>query len=100
MITRTDYLQNPKELHNDYWGQFVTDYERELVAFKIGIDKLRASTDPHFNDIPLHKWDYVARYLHRKELAEGLQKCGDFLTDGGMVCVLKVAARQLIETVE
>lgn len=42
---------------HQYYGQFVTPYVTELVRARIGEDRIKASKDVHFNDIPLKLWD-------------------------------------------
>lgn len=55
MITRKQYI-NEEATHNEYYGQFAPSLVR-LVETAIGREKIQASTDKYFNDIPLKKWD-------------------------------------------
>jgi hypothetical protein len=70
----------------------MTILQKEVAKY-IGIDRLRASTDPYFNDIPLREWDKLADGLNNSSL-------GSFYFRGGSlsqrVCLLKDAARSLI----
>lgn len=83
--------------YDEYYGQFVTDsvirlFDQELV---------KKSTDCHFNDIPLQRWDYLANFLPRETInavcdanastfsgkrAYSLSDC---------VCILKAAAKKV-----
>lgn len=36
---------------------------RRMVFNFIGMDRIRSSTDPDFNDIPLDKWECIADLL-------------------------------------
>lgn len=103
-FTRADYM-NKRCTHREYYAQFVTPYVRQIVSQRVGIDKLKASKDPHFNDIPLSVWDsfWVARVpggmcirppMSITELL-GLADEGNSASTG--TCILKEAARQLVE---
>ena len=93
MITRKEYMSGAAT-HADYYGQFVTERTRQAVAAAIGADKIRNSTDPHFNDIPLHLWDRLTTSLP----AVSIRSVGDdYPTLAGLVCVAKEAARQIKE---
>lgn len=98
IFTRADYLATPlaeqPAAHRRYYAQFVNQRTIDYVVRAIGADRLLASTDPHFNDIPLPKWDNLVRYL---PLAASLRDTGDYLTLGGGVCIAKEAARQYVE---
>lgn len=96
MITRKDYLDG-KATHREYYAQFVTEQIRDLVRHGVGIERIKKSTDKHFNDIPLHIWDCLAsnnRYALAISKSENGQK--DFSL-GSSVCILKEAARQIKE---
>ena len=84
--------------HNDYYGQFVSGYIRERVVASIGADKIRASTDPHFNDIPLVLWDRVGFFVPDTTI-KALREAGDVNanTPSNRVCIVKAAARQIKE---
>ena len=43
--------------HDEYYGQFVTASLCHTVSSAVGEDKIKRSTDPHFNDISLDQWD-------------------------------------------
>lgn len=95
MITRKQYLDHDKT-HREYYGQFVTPAMLEIVRETIGLDTIKRSTDEHFNDIPLQRWDGLA---HQPEFREPfrlkLKEAGDTLSLSAVVCVAKEAARQM-----
>jgi len=92
MLTRQDYLAG-KCTHSEYYAQFVTAGTRSRAS-QIGIAQLKASTDPHLNDISLAQWDRLAAHVpYNREL---FKQANDNLTLAGQVCLLKEAARQLI----
>jgi len=93
MMSRKDYLDR-KCTHREYYSQFVTDEIKGIVEHSIGIDALKASTDKHLNDIRLSKWD---RLFMPSGTNAKLKEAGDYLTPAGKVCILKEAARQLLE---
>ena len=96
MFTREQYLA--KECtHREYWAQFVTDSIVRTIANAFG-DSLINSKDPHFNDIPLERWDRLANF-YKEHIARVNKALGNghvySLSDG--VCMLKEAARQIVE---
>lgn len=56
MFTRKQYM-NHECSHSEYYAQFVTEGVIRCVAQAIGKDRIMASRDNHFNDIPLKQWD-------------------------------------------
>jgi hypothetical protein len=102
-MTRQEYLDNyhggdeGAQLHRRYYAQFVTDATRDLVKRFIGEEAVKASKDPHFNDIALKRWDTLVGCIPGVEKA--LRAHGDFLSLGTGVCILKEAAQQIREAV-
>ena len=104
LFTRADYMAK-RCTHRVYFAQFVTPYVLGLVAARIGVDTLRASKDPHFNDIPLAKWDsFWVRSDSRgmwieppASVAALLKQAGEDRSASTGTCILKEAARQLVE---
>lgn len=95
IITRKQYL-NGEVSHHDYYAQF-GKHLVSLVGSRFGIDRIKASTDPHFNDIPLNKWDNLAitvRMTVGRMLAEA-NGGGVSLSD--CVCSAKAAAQIIRE---
>lgn len=97
MITRNDYMAG-NCTHREYHAQFVTNLIKKTVKTVIGLDKLLASTDKYLNDIPLRRWDILAAnpYLFTG-LSKQMKLCNDYPTQAGLVCILKEAAKQIIE---
>lgn len=98
-FTRKDYL-NEKCTHNEYYGQFVTQEVVKMVENIFGADKLKEAfqSDPHLNNIPLIKWDDLAKYLPNSvclHICAANESNGLSLSD--RVCTLKAAAKQLIK---
>lgn len=85
-MTRDEYLNQASSTaaHRAYYAQYVGEQVKLLVARVFG-GELYKSKDPHLNDLELRRWD-------------ALKANGDYLTLGTGVCVLKEAARQLIES--
>ena len=103
MITRAQYMNDPRvaqgreaafAAHREYYAQFVGPQTIQQVVSVIGVEALRASTDPWFNDIPLHRWDALCLDVR---LARPFGDAGDYATIAGLVCVAKEAARQWLE---
>lgn len=96
MLTRKQYL-NKECTHREYYAQFVNEemkrgLRREMLA------AILDSKDEHMNDIPLRKWDSSGYYLANNfRIREMMKESQDFLTDAGIVCILKEAAKQIKE---
>jgi hypothetical protein len=88
--TRQDYM-NKVCSHSEYYGQFVTKGIKALVLRTIGEKKLIESKKEYFNDIPLHIWDGLAI---QRNLLFMIDKAYSL---AGAVCILKEAARQIVE---
>lgn len=59
-ITKEELDRRGAEIHQAYFIQFATKATFDLVRRHIGEDRIKASIDPHFNDIPLRDWDNIA----------------------------------------
>lgn len=97
VITRQEYMSG-QATHAQYYGQFVTDDVTRFVVSQIGEKALRASTDPHMNDIQLAYWDLlhpVLRSMCGAHLAKTGGTAGYSLSDS--VCIAKQAARLWLE---
>lgn len=77
------------ERHEKFYGQFVSQRIMDMVVSYIGAETLAASRDPHFNDIPLKKWDDLPRVLNEKHVRE----LGGNMSLSTFTCVHKQAAR-------
>lgn len=96
MITRKDYMSG-KNTHREYYAQFVTEQTKAVVARSIGLKAIKKSVDPHFNDIPLVKWDILVGAIGASFPGSLMEQAGDYYTLGGAVCIAKEAAQQLKE---
>lgn len=98
LFTRADYLASSlteqRTAHRRFYAQLVNDRTIAHVVNTIGAKRIKASTDPHFNDIPLKEWDSFAGRL---PIAMKLEALGDYLTLASIVCIAKEAARQYAE---
>lgn len=95
MKTRRDYVHGDTD-HRTFYGQFVDAAVRRGVAAHIGKDRILASTDPHFNDIPLREWDLLPFFGDSYRLclkANGMKA----LSLSDKVCINKEAAAQIRE---
>ena len=93
MYTRKQYL-NKECTHRQYYGQFVTPATKAHVLRGIGLAALKKSTDPHFNDISLANWDNLVPHCPG---SADFSNAGDYYTLAGGVCLLKEAARQILD---
>ena len=93
MLTRKQYL-NGECTHREYYAQFVDERTKHHVRFGIGMKTLRASTCEHLNDITLKRWD---RLVPCAPGSGKFKEAGDSYTLSGGVCMLKEAAKQLLE---
>jgi hypothetical protein len=97
-MTRQEYMTDSCELHCDYFSQFVTPAVISMVRSRIGIETLLDSTDPHLNDIPLMRWDILTGSLFRLPgMRAKIRDVGEIASLATGVCILKEAARQIIE---
>ena len=92
MKTRTDRLNN-KVSHDEYYAQFVTDSVINRVVDSIGIKAILASTDEHFNNIKLQRWDRTGVIDHTVSLL--LKEAGEGVSLATNVCIAKQAAQQI-----
>jgi hypothetical protein len=100
MFTRQEYMSAPSsaEAYRRFYGQFVTPQIKNEVLKHIGLDRLRASTNPHMNDIPLGLWGTFF-ITAPPSLWRAMRDAGDVCAKslGNCVCVYKEAARQILE---
>ena len=96
-ITRTEYMENANELHDEYYRQFVTPQTIAFVESRVGLKKLQQSTCEYFNDVV--RWEQGGTWLWdrspmnttlAKELSEGQSQ-------STRTCVGKAAARIILE---
>lgn len=82
--------------HQEFYGQFVNSLVKSRVLSLIGETAIANSTDEHFNDIPLKRWDALGAV----GTAEQWKAAGDWPTMAGRTCIYKEAARQLKHEIE
>jgi hypothetical protein len=83
--------------HHDYYAQFVTPAVLDVVRGAIGVERIRASADPHMNDIPLPLWDALESRIHGAMNTTAFHAAGETRSLGTAVCIAKTAARMLKE---
>lgn len=95
-MTRQEYLDSSTEdgSFRSYYSQFVDASVLATVSRAIGVDRIKASKDPHFNDISLRLWDALPM---TKSISDKMRALGDGPTLAGKVCVYKTAADQIRE---
>ncbi len=95
-----EQLFNNECTHAEYYSDFVTPHIKNIVGsyFKAGELAEALKADQHLNTIALSKWDNIGRSVLNMSL--GLSKIckdkGDVLTQAGLVCICKEAARQIV----
>ena len=95
MITRADYIAGNAS-HREYYGQFADEAVLDGIKRDLGLERIMASKDEYFNDIPLTVWDYLP-CMRSNNINEKLIECGDFPSMAGLCCIAKEGARQLRE---
>lgn len=93
MITRQELLRG-EATHADYYGQF-SERGKAIVNYYLTGSQIKAwSNDP--TTIPLHEWDSMAK-INKDQFREAFAEVGDVVTLAGLVSLLKVSARQIVE---
>ena len=93
-LTRKQYMEGECTI-DQYYDQFVTTELKNILLRSIPEKQIVMSKHPHFSDIPLTVWDWIARIEPVPRLS--LEAVGDFSSLGTQVCALKAAARQIRE---
>jgi hypothetical protein len=100
MANRQEYMEN-KVTHREYYGQYVTEDIKQMVVKRFSVEELKDALeyDEHLNNIPLRNWDILASIftLYLNIFREQLKKNGDDYSLAGGVCILKEAAKQVVE---
>jgi hypothetical protein len=91
IITRNDYMQDSKNLHIDYFFQFATESTKSILKSRIGIDRIKKSENPHFNDIPLKLWDELPGFVNSNKL----KLAGESFTLSTKICIYKSIAHKI-----
>jgi hypothetical protein len=103
MITRKKYLAAIGEvgpdaealLHHAFYIQFATPALVSRVRGQFGPEELLVSRDPHLNDIPLARWDDLARSSYPFMPHHLISDAGAFYSLSFGVCLLKAIARDV-----
>lgn len=94
-ITRSGFITG-KYTFAEYYTAVLTTAGITRMSQCSLLDLARASSDPHFNDIPLHVWHgYAAAY--QSTLSRALRAHGDFWSIAGGVCAIKQLVRNTID---
>lgn len=97
MFTRKDYMDGRCD-HRRYYAQFVTPAVFRMVERRFTAERLvRCSDQSYFNTIPLHQWDMMVPTLERMVDRRLMKELGEGWSLGTGVCILKEAARQIVE---
>lgn len=103
-MLRSEYmaasLEDQPQAHRAYYGQFVDDFLKETIARNFGVDRLKRAfaRDEHFNTIPLIEWDaYNPLFTQLDSLPKAVRNVGDQWSMSTSVCIVKEAARQVVE---
>ena len=98
LVMRSDYMEDPKALHHDYYFQFVTDQTILQVKSRIGIKRLK-TLDKHLNGHYKHSnggrggWIWDTFTIH----AALLNQCSSGgISPSDRTCIAKAAAKQIL----
>jgi hypothetical protein len=112
MITRADYMaanhgdrEEGHRAHRAYYAQFVNESTISTVVHYIGEDRILASDDPYFNDIPIRQWDALCGFRQKgmdiewtgwrhMPISDRFKEAGTWCSPSDLVCIAKEAARQ------
>lgn len=98
-ITRKEYMQNSSELHHEYYLQFATSSTYFFIKNRIGIEKLKTSTDKYFNDLYKHSNGGAGGWIWDKTPInkELMKELGEINSQCTHTCVGKAVARELLK---
>jgi lysophospholipid acyltransferase (LPLAT)-like uncharacterized protein len=92
--TRQQYL-NKECTHSQYYSQFVNKGVIQRVQ-RFSEKDLMEGKNQDFNNIPLQWWDKVMIPVPF-EIVQKMKELGDYPTPAGVVCILKEAAKQIVD---
>lgn len=97
MWTRKQYMDGLCD-HRRYYAQFVNNGIFRMVERRFTAERLvRCSDQANFNTIPLHQWDQLETVVARMVDRQLMKAAGEGWSLGTAVCILKEAARQVVE---
>jgi hypothetical protein len=94
-MTRKDYMSGTVT-HQQYYGSVVKAAGIKFDSDDPIVQRAKGSVDPHYNDIPLGRWDAMALFA-RPSIAAALKQHDDGWSLAGGVCTMKEAVRQAVE---
>jgi hypothetical protein len=101
--TRADYMAARVDFWA-YWEQFITPEVQRAVILGIGADRIKASTDPYLNDIPLSLFHELIGFRdsaaptpcrNQMDVAPLVREAGDSVSASTLLCIMKAYCRQL-----
>jgi hypothetical protein len=94
-----EQYRNKECTHREYYAQFVTPRVKRIVKDRFGIDNLVNTPDQeNLNTLNLSIWDGLVPLLWMDfTICSLLKSANEWRTLGSGVCILKEAAKQLIE---
>lgn len=95
MYTREEYIKGVCT-HQEYYAQLVDSSTKGLIMSTFSLSELR-SAGKNFSGIPLKHWVRMANCFDEVIINRKMKPLGDYPTQAGKVCILKEAARQLID---
>lgn len=93
MKTRRDYMDG-KVTHQDYYVEIAK--EARITAPEQLLERAAKSTDKYYNDVPLKLWDMAGIAINSRRLSDVMKARGDYVTQAGLVCVLKAIVRDTL----
>ena len=99
---RKDYL-NGKYTHQEYYGGIAKEVGISISESRLNQAREAIKADKHMNNIPLTEWDVWASSQMRYQgsrIKAAFASRGDYVTQAGLVCMLKEAVREAITTDE
>ena len=97
-MTRKDYMNDSKGLHQAYHAQFVTERTKQFVLSHFTIEELLNSKDEHLNDLNKKNKPYYGLVWDNTPYNKVLMAKADagFNTVATACCIGKACARMLI----
>lgn len=116
MITRKNYMEKSKDMHRIYFGQFVNEAVKSFILSRFTVEELHNAyiTDTHLNSIALHHWDKLVGLDRKTDIEQWnrnggncvlkqivnlklLKLCGEGWSLSTATCIMKEAAKQIVE---
>ena len=99
MITHKEYMADSKRLHHAYYLEIARAAGVQIPGSMM--ERVKGSTDEHYNDIPLDQWDRIAGVMNGKLIAShwamAMKARGSFASLATGVCAAKALARHITE---